>query len=65
MPRRGFVIAVTVAALLVWRLGHGGAAIALLLLVLCLEMSAYVRHLRPPRPGLWPQRHAQGGFEQE
>ena len=56
MRRQGFIIAVLLTAVVVWRVGHGGAAVALLLLVLSLQMSAYVRHLRPPRPGLWPRR---------
>ena len=51
MPRQGFMVVVLLAALFVWWVGHGGAAVAMLLLALCLQMSAYVRHLRPPSPG--------------
>ena len=57
MRRHVFNIVVLLTAITVWRVGHGGAAVALLLLVLSLQMSAYVRDLRPPRPGLWPRRH--------
>jgi len=53
MRRHVFNIVVLLTAITVWRVGHGGAAVALLLLVLSLQMSAYVRDLRPARPGLW------------
>lgn len=65
MPRQGFMVVVLLAALFVWWVGHGGAAVALLLLALCLQMSAYVRHLRPPHAGLWPRRQAGGGLDQD
>lgn len=65
MPRHGFVIAVLLAAIVVWWVGHGGAAVALLLLALCLQMSAYVRHLRPPHRGLWPRHQTGGGLDQD
>jgi hypothetical protein len=48
MPSLIGAIALLLAALVTWRFGHGGVALALLALALCLRLSAYVRALRPP-----------------
>ena len=47
MLRWVFTVALLISTAVVWRYGHGGAAVALLVMILCLQMSAYVRHLRP------------------
>lgn len=60
MRRQVLIIVVLLAAIAVWRLGHGGAAVALLLLVLCLQMSSYVRHLRPSGSSVMRRRSRPG-----
>jgi hypothetical protein len=52
MPSLSGAIALLLAALVTWRFGHGGVALALLALASCLRLSAYVRALRPPRAAL-------------